>query len=177
MRSNHFRKIIQTQDTRHQSHTPFASKRDLLCQIYFSTENKSICVWLPLTTMPFWYCFFFFFFSLEKATSWPFLWICKDPSRQTDLSISVMYISRQHWSWMKSLQISGWISPSSGLHGDGMWGEGGGGVEVQDKTGVQIQVISITILSVMDLKYHFLCQQLLSSFIHINQLPSAFFTS
>lgn len=45
----------------------------------------------------------------------PFLWSCRDPSKQTDLSISVMYISRQHCSWMKSLQISGWISPSSGL--------------------------------------------------------------
>ena len=32
-----------------------------------------------------------------------------------DLSISVMNISRQHCSWMKSRQISGWISPSSGL--------------------------------------------------------------
>lgn len=45
----------------------------------------------------------------------PFLWSCRDPSKQTDLSISVMYISKQHCSWMKSLQISGWISPSSGL--------------------------------------------------------------
>lgn len=44
-----------------------------------------------------------------------FLCSCSTPSRHMDLSISVMNISRQHCSWMKSRQISGWISPSSGL--------------------------------------------------------------
>lgn len=42
-----------------------------------------------------------------------FLCSCSTPSRHMDLSISVMNISRQHCSWMKSRQISGWISPSS----------------------------------------------------------------
>lgn len=47
---------------------------------------------------------------------WPLRCSCSDPSRHTDFSISVMYISRQHCSWMKRRQISGWISPSSGLN-------------------------------------------------------------
>lgn len=56
-----------------------------------------------------------------------FLCSCSTPSRHMDLSISVMNISRQHCSWMKSRQISGWISPSSGLQheeGDRMTGGG-----------------------------------------------------
>ncbi len=48
-------------------------------------------------------------------TALPFLWSCRDPSRHTDFSISVRYISRQHCSWIKRRQISGCISPSSGL--------------------------------------------------------------
>jgi len=40
---------------------------------------------------------------------------CRTPSRHMDFSISVMNISRQHCSWMKSRQTSGWISPSSRL--------------------------------------------------------------
>ena len=46
-----------------------------------------------------------------------FLCSCSTPSRHMDFSISVMNISRQHCSWMKSRQISGWISPSSRLQG------------------------------------------------------------
>ena len=49
-------------------------------------------------------------------------------AQQTDrLEHLCMYISKQHCSWMKSLQISGWISPSSGLHGfihTGTWSVG-----------------------------------------------------
>lgn len=52
---------------------------------------------------------------LYSCSTSPFLWSCSTPNRHMDLSISVMYISKQHCSWMKSLQISGWISPSSGL--------------------------------------------------------------
>lgn len=58
-----------------------------------------------------WYVFLFCVFFVTVL----FLCSCSTPSRHMDLSISVMNISRQHCSWMKSRQISGWISPSSGL--------------------------------------------------------------
>lgn len=63
-------------------------------------------------------CFVVSFFksaSVCLCNSIPFRWNCSDPSRHMDLSISVVYISKQHCNWMYSLQISGWISPSSGL--------------------------------------------------------------
>lgn len=41
-------------------------------------------------------------FSVFLASYWcvPFRWNWRDPSRQMDFSISVVYISRQHCSWM-----------------------------------------------------------------------------
>lgn len=82
--------------------------------IYFETAFKSyITVFFSFLAILWHDNAVIFFFSVCVMVL--FLCSCSTPSRHMDLSISVMNISRQHCSWMKSRQISGWISPSSGL--------------------------------------------------------------
>lgn len=110
-----------------QSFTVFFLLWWVQCQVIHVEVVKSISLCLsacpPQIGCVIW--FWFIAYCHDSLVLLLFLWSWSTPSRHMDLSISVMNISRQHCSWMKSRQISGWISPSSGLqHEDG---RGGGG--------------------------------------------------